>query len=88
VQFSPYHRQQVITGTGRTLGIVVLASFTPSDAFADWQAVGLSVDAHRIEILNIDGGPGVTSDESRSGETTLDVEQAGGIAPGAHITIY
>ena len=47
-----------ITGTGRTLGIVSLANFTPSDAFAYWQRVGLTVDPGRITIVNIDGGPG------------------------------
>jgi subtilase family serine protease len=80
--------QQGITGQGRTLGIVTLASFTPSDAFAYWKAVGLSVDPNRIQIVNLDGGPGAPSDESGSFETTIDVEQAGGIAPGAKIIVY
>ena len=80
--------QQGVTGKGRTLGIVTLASFTPSDAFAYWKAVGLSVDPNRIQIVNVDGGPGAPSDESRSDETTLDVEQSGGIAPGARIVVY
>ena len=80
--------KQGITGKGRTIGIIALASFTPSDAFAYWKAVGLSVDPNRIQIVNVDGGPGAPSDESGSDETTLDVEQAGGIAPGAHIIVY
>jgi subtilase family serine protease len=80
--------QQRITGLGRTLGIVTFASFTPSDAFAYWKAVGLSVDPNRIQIVNVDGGPGAPSDESHSDETTIDVEQAGGIAPGAKIIVY
>jgi len=77
-----------VTGQGRTLGIVTLASFTPSDAFAYWKAVGLTVDPSRIQIVNVDGGPGVPSDVSGSVETTLDVEQSGGIAPGAKIVVY
>ena len=80
--------QQDISGQGRTLGIVTLASFTPSDAFAYWKAVGLRVDPHRIQVVNVDGGPGAPSDESRSDETTLDVEQSGGVAPGAKIIVY
>jgi kumamolisin len=80
--------KQGITGKGRTLGIVTLASFTPSDAFLYWKAAGLSVDPNRIQIVNVDGGPGAPSDESRSDETTLDVEQSGGIAPGARIIVY
>jgi subtilase family serine protease len=77
-----------ITGTGRTLGIVTLAAFTPSDAFAYWKAVGLKVKSNRVTVVNIDGGPGAPSDASGSLETTLDVEQSGGIAPGADIIVY
>ncbi len=79
---------QGITGKGRTLGIVTLASFTPSDAYAYWKAVGLSVDPNRITVENIDGGPGAPSDASGSGETSLDVEQSGGIAYGSKIIVY
>jgi kumamolisin len=77
-----------ITGAGRTLGIVTLASFTPSDAFAYWSAVGLNVNSNRIKIVNIDGGSGAPSDASGSDETTLDVEQSGGVAPGAKVIVY
>jgi kumamolisin len=77
-----------ITGAGRTVGIVTLASFTESDAYAYWSAVGLNVDPHRITVRDIDGGPGAPSDASGSDETTLDVEQSGGIAPSAQIVVY
>jgi len=77
-----------ITGKGRTLGIVTLAAFTESDAFAYWKAVGLTVKSNRISVVNVDGGPGAPSDASGSIETTLDVEQSGGIAPGAAIVVY
>ncbi len=81
-----YHRG--VTGSGRTIGIVTFASFTPSDAYAYWTALGLSVDPNRIKIVNVDGGPGAPSDVSGSDETTIDVEQSGGIAPGARIIVY
>lgn len=77
-----------ITGQGRTIGIVTLASFTPSDAFAYWSSLGLKVDPNRITVVKIDGGAGKPSDASGSDETTLDVEQSGGIAPGAKIIVY
>lgn len=77
-----------VTGSGRTLGIMTLASFTPSDAYTYWSAVGLAVNSNRIRIVNIDGGPGAPSDASGSDETTLDVEQSGGVAPGADIIVY
>ncbi|MDP9066690.1 MAG: S53 family peptidase [Pseudomonadota bacterium] len=91
--FSKYYDVQPlaaknITGAGRTLAIVTLASFTPSDAFAYWKAVHLKVDSNRIGIVKIDGGAGAPSDLSGSVETTLDVEQAGGLAPAANIIVY
>jgi kumamolisin len=83
----PLYRKGV-TGSGRTIGIMTLAAFTPSDAYKYWQAVGLTVASDRIRIVNIDGGPGAPSDASGSIETTLDVEQSGGVAPGASIIVY
>jgi subtilase family serine protease len=80
--------QQGVTGAGRTIGILTLAAFTPADAFAYWRALKLNVAADRLKIVNIDGGPGAPSDEAGSDETTLDVEQSGGIAPGARIIVY
>ena len=80
--------QQGITGQGRTIGIVTLANFTPSDAFAYWSSLHLKVDPNRLTVVNIDGGPGPASDGSGSAETTLDVEQSGGVAPGAKIIVY
>jgi len=77
-----------VTGKGRTVGIVTLANFTPSDVFAYWSSLDLKVNANRLKVVNIDGGPGAPSDLSGSDETTLDVEQSGGIAPGANIIVY
>lgn len=79
---------QGISGKGRTLGILTFAALTPSDAFSYWSALGLPVKDNRLRIVNIDGGPGAPSDASGSVETTLDVEQSGGIAPGAKIIVY
>lgn len=77
-----------ITGKGRTIGIVTLASFTPSDVFGYWNSLGLKTNPNRITIVNVDGGSGPISDDAGSGETTVDVEQSGGIAPGANIIVY
>ena len=80
--------KQGLTGKGRTMGIVTLASFTPSDAFLYWSLLGINVNPNRLQVINVDGGPGAPSDDSGSDETTLDVEQSGGIAPGANIIVY
>src|SRR4051812_38358648 len=40
------------------------------------------------DFTQIDGGSGPPSDASGSDETTLDVEQAGGVAPAAKIIVY
>ena len=77
-----------VTGAGRTIGIMSLAGFTPSDAYAYWSSIGLKVNPNRIQVVNIDGGPGAPSDASGSLETTLDVEQSGGVAPGANMIVY
>jgi kumamolisin len=77
-----------IEGKHRTIGIVTLAAFTPSDAFAYWNSLGLTVSSKRIKIVAIDGGSGPPSDASGSDETTLDVEQSGGLAPAANVIVY
>jgi kumamolisin len=79
---------QGVSGKGQTLAIVTLANFTPSDVFTYWNSLNLKVDPNRLTVDNIDGGPGAPSDASGSDETTLDVEQSGGIAPGAKIIVY
>jgi kumamolisin len=80
--------QSGFNGEHHTLGIVTLAAFTPSDAFKYWDSVGLTTDPGRIKEVKIDGGSGPASDAAGSSETTLDVEQAGGIAPAAKMVVY
>jgi subtilase family serine protease len=77
-----------VTGAGQTLGIMTLASFTQSDAYTYWKSAGLTVPAGRITEVPVDGGAGPPSDDAGSDETTLDVEQSGGIATGANILVY
>jgi kumamolisin len=77
-----------ITGQRRTIGVMSLANFTPTDAFAYWSALGLAVNPNRIQVVLVDEGPGAPSDASGSRETTLDVEQSGGVAPAANINVY
>jgi kumamolisin len=76
-----------INGSGQTIGIATLAAFHPSDAYSYWNLVGLQVDQHRIKVVKVDGG-GKLSAKAGSDETSLDVEQSGGVAPGAKIIVY
>ncbi|WP_273367206.1 S53 family peptidase [Alicyclobacillus herbarius] len=79
--------QKGITGKDQTIGIVTLADFEPSDAYTYWDAIGLKYKPNRITQVHVDGG-GELSSDAGSGETTLDVEQSGGLAPDAHILVY
>jgi subtilase family serine protease len=77
------------TGAGQTIGIVTLASIKPSDARFFWKHVlRIKTRSHKIKLVNVDGGAGKVSNDAGSGETTLDVEQSGAIAPGAKVVVY
>ncbi|HEY4461737.1 MAG TPA: protease pro-enzyme activation domain-containing protein, partial [Streptosporangiaceae bacterium] len=84
----PLYRQGA-TGKGTTIGIVTLAGLNPATPYYFWRHVlGLSAPAGRITVDNVDGGPGGPSEAAGSGETDLDVEQAGAVAPGANLVVY
>ena len=75
------------TGGGRTVGIATLANFYPSDAYDYWNLIGLASKPNRIRQVHVDGG-GPLSTDAGSDETTLDVEQSGGLAPDANVVVY
>ncbi|WP_428375707.1 S53 family peptidase [Lichenicoccus sp.] len=78
-----------ITGRGTTIGIVTLNTFTAADAYSFWQQIGLNVSQSRITKVNVDGGETAsTNNTDGEGETDLDVEESGGIAPGASERVY
>ncbi|HXT81957.1 MAG TPA: S53 family peptidase [Acetobacteraceae bacterium] len=76
--------QRGITGAGSTVAIVTLANFDPADAEDYWAAIGLDTKPGRITQVDVDGGGGTDGAD----ETTLDVQQAGGLAPQANIIVY
>jgi kumamolisin len=76
-------------GAGQTIGIVTLAALDVGAPEYYWQnVVGLPATGRTVTVQNIDGGPGAPSGAAGSGETDLDVEQSGGIAPGANVIVY
>jgi subtilase family serine protease len=76
-------------GQGETIGIITYASVRPSDATHFWTSIlKIKTKANRITLDNIDGGSGPVKDALGSGETTLDLEQSGALAPDASIIVY
>lgn len=77
------------SGAGSTIGIVTLAALDTESAQDFWSdTLGISTKANRLDVVNVDGGPGAVSERAGSGETTLDVEQSGAIAPQANLIVY
>jgi len=76
-------------GQGQTIGIVTFASVRPADATHFWSKVlHIKTKPNRIKLDNVDGGSGKVNVNLGSGETTLDVEQSGAVAPDANIVVY
>jgi len=78
-------------GQGQTIGIVTLAALDPGAPQYFWTHVAhlpSTTPTRTVTVNNVDGGPGAPSDASGSGETDLDVEQSGGVAPDANVIVY
>ena len=76
-------------GAGTTLGIITLAAVDPGAPQYFWQNIAKVPDTGRtFTVQDIDGGPGAPSDASGTGETDLDLEQSGALAPGANVIDY
>ncbi len=84
---SPLYRQGAV-GSGQTVGIVTLAALDVGAPEAFWQQVGLPAGNRTLTVDNVDNGPGAPSIAAGTQETDLDVEQAGGVAPGANVIVY
>ena len=75
-------------GAGQTIGVVTLAALDVGAPEYFWSNVLDISHPGTVTVDNIDGGPGAPSYNAGTGETDLDVEQSGGIAPGANIVVY
>jgi len=74
----------VLTGAGRRIAIIDSGDYLPSDMALYFAVVGLPVP--NIQEVQVDGGAPFSFPGSL--ETELDLEQAGGIAPGATLVLY
>ncbi len=76
------------TGQGQTLGIITLASVDPGAPQYFWKNIAGVNHTGGLSYVNVDGGAGAPSYNAGSGETDLDIEQSGSVAPGANIVVY
>ena len=76
-------------GSGTTLGIITLAAVDPGAPQYFWQNIAkIPATGRSFTVQNIDGGPGAPSNAAGTGETDLDIEQSGALAPGANVIDY
>jgi subtilase family serine protease len=76
-------------GAGETIGIVTLAAVDPGAPQYFWQSIAdVPATGRTLTVDNVDGGPGAPSDAAGTGETDLDIEQSGALAPGANVIDY
>ena len=75
-------------GSGQTLAVVSLAAVDPGAPEYFWSNIAHVDRTGSFTVENVDGGPGTPSDASGTGETDLDIEQSGALAPGANVILY
>ena len=81
--------RQGAAGAGQTIAIVTLAALDPGAPQYFWQNIaGVPASNRTVTVDNVDGGPGAPSDAAGTGETDIDVEQSGGLAPDANVIVY
>lgn len=77
------------TGKGQTIALIELGGgYRNSDLQAYWRQLGLPTVA--VTAVSVDGGQNspAGNPDSADGEVVLDIEVAGGVAPGARIAVY
>jgi sugar lactone lactonase YvrE len=75
------------TGAGQTIAFYELAFPSNTDLSSFWSQSGVSQSTSNVQTVKIAGGPTAPS-SGTSEESTLDVEWAGALAPGATLRIY
>jgi kumamolisin len=77
-----------VTGKGQCIALIELGGgFTPSDTTTAFRAMGLSPPT--VVAVSVDGGKNTPSpDDGADGEVALDIQVAGGGAPGARLAVY
>ena len=73
-----------VNGGGQTIAILIDTVPNPADLAAFWAKNGVAVNPAQIQEVNVNGG----SPPPPSGEETLDVSWASGIACSANVRVY
>ncbi len=76
-----------LDGSGQTIALIELGGgFTQDDTSTAFTAMGLSPP--RVIAVSVDQVSNAPSGSSADGEVALDIQVAGGVAPGAEIAVY
>jgi len=75
-------------GKGQTIGIISFSKVNKSDITHFWSEEGISSSASRISVKSTGGMDVWGNVDPGNEETSLDVEQAGAIAPKANVRVY
>jgi kumamolisin len=77
-----------VTGAGQCIGLIELGGgYNKADTTASFKAMGLT--APTVVAVAVDGGKNKPKpDDGADGEVALDIQVAGGAAPGAKIAVY
>lgn len=77
---------QVVHGTGTTIGILISGSYSQSDM--DLYFGHEKLASPKISVENVLGGSPYDPSNDGTFEAELDIQQSGGMAPGAKIVVY
>src|SRR5206468_12966609 len=77
-----------VTGKGQCIARIELGGgFNPADTTTAFRAMGLA--APTVIAVSVDGGQNTPSpDDGADAEVALDIQVAGGAAPGARLAVY
>ena len=83
-----YDFPTTVTGAGQCIGLIELGGgYLDSDTSASFSAMGLTPPT--VTAVSVDGGANTpTPDDGANAEVALDIQVAGGGAPGAAIAVY
>ncbi len=82
-----YHFPRNLTGTQHCTGLIELGGgYYQSDIDAAFSAMG--VHAPTVVAVDVDGGKNDPGHDDADGEVALDIQVAGGVAPGARLAVY